>query len=220
MAGNVLAAWLSRRHRHDHRELFSAGSPASRRQMPLDETGRLIAVPCTGERGAHADRVQRLPLLRAVLPGVSSDGGAHSFAPADLAYLANLCHNCGECLYACQYAPPHEFGINVPRTLAEIRVASYEAYAWPRGPGHGVSPSLGADSGGAGHRLQRGDVARGAADRLAGAAAGRATSTPSCPHGAMVALFGGVFAFAVIAIASACAVRARRGGDVIREPAD
>ena len=55
-----------------------------------------------------------------------------TFARVDLAYLANLCHNCGECLYACQYAPPHEFGINVPRTLAEIRLASYEDYAWPR----------------------------------------------------------------------------------------
>ncbi len=54
-----------------------------------------------------------------------------SFAKGDLAYLANLCHNCGECLYACQYAPPHEFGINVPRTLAEIRVATYEEYCWP-----------------------------------------------------------------------------------------
>jgi citrate/tricarballylate utilization protein len=55
-----------------------------------------------------------------------------TFAEADLTYLANLCHNCGECLYACQYAPPHEFGINVPRTLAEIRVGSYEAYCWPQ----------------------------------------------------------------------------------------
>jgi citrate/tricarballylate utilization protein len=54
-----------------------------------------------------------------------------TFARADLTYLANLCHNCGECLYACQYAPPHEFGINVPRALAEIRLASYEAYCWP-----------------------------------------------------------------------------------------
>ena len=54
-----------------------------------------------------------------------------SFAKADLVYLANLCHNCGECLYACQYAPPHEFGINVPRTLAEIRLGSYEDYCWP-----------------------------------------------------------------------------------------
>jgi citrate/tricarballylate utilization protein len=54
-----------------------------------------------------------------------------TFAKADLVYLANLCHNCGECLYACQYAPPHEFGINVPQTLAEIRLRSYEEYCWP-----------------------------------------------------------------------------------------
>jgi citrate/tricarballylate utilization protein len=54
-----------------------------------------------------------------------------SFAKADMLYLANLCHNCGECLYACQYAPPHEFGINVPRVLAETRVASYEEFCWP-----------------------------------------------------------------------------------------
>ena len=55
-----------------------------------------------------------------------------TFAKADLTYLANLCHNCGECLYSCQYAPPHEFGINVPQTLAEIRLLSYEDYCWPR----------------------------------------------------------------------------------------
>ena len=55
------------------------------------------------------------------------------FAKGDLTYLANLCHNCGECLYACQYAPPHEFGINVPRTLAQIRALSYEEYCWPGG---------------------------------------------------------------------------------------
>src|SRR5919106_6131169 len=54
-----------------------------------------------------------------------------SFDKADLVYLANLCHNCGECLYACQYAPPHEFGINVPQALGEIRLRSYEEYCWP-----------------------------------------------------------------------------------------
>src|SRR6202000_82678 len=51
---------------------------------------------------------------------------------ADLTYLANLCHNCGECLYACQYAPPHEFAVNVPKVLAEIRLHSYEKYGWPK----------------------------------------------------------------------------------------
>jgi citrate/tricarballylate utilization protein len=55
-----------------------------------------------------------------------------SFAKGDMLYLANLCHNCGECLYACQYAPPHEFGINVPQVMSEIRLASYEEYCWPR----------------------------------------------------------------------------------------
>jgi citrate/tricarballylate utilization protein len=53
------------------------------------------------------------------------------FAEADLVYLANLCHNCGECLYACQYAPPHEFAVNVPRLLSTIRQETFRKYAWP-----------------------------------------------------------------------------------------
>ena len=53
------------------------------------------------------------------------------FASGDLNYLANLCHSCRGCYYACQYAPPHEFGINVPRVLAEVRSESYAQYAWP-----------------------------------------------------------------------------------------
>jgi citrate/tricarballylate utilization protein len=55
-----------------------------------------------------------------------------TFSAADLNYLANLCHNCGECYYACQYAPPHEFAVNVPQALAQIRVQSYRRYARPR----------------------------------------------------------------------------------------
>jgi len=54
-----------------------------------------------------------------------------SFSAADLNYLANLCHNCGECLDACQYAPPHEFAVDVPKLLENIRNASYREYAWP-----------------------------------------------------------------------------------------
>jgi citrate/tricarballylate utilization protein len=53
------------------------------------------------------------------------------FAVGDINYLANLCHSCRGCYYACQYAPPHEFGINVPRVLAEVRDESYAKYAWP-----------------------------------------------------------------------------------------
>ena len=59
-----------------------------------------------------------------------------SFDEGDTAFLANLCHNCGACYHACQYAPPHEFAVNVPQTLAERRVQSYADYAWPRAAGH------------------------------------------------------------------------------------
>ncbi len=53
------------------------------------------------------------------------------FGTGDLNYLANLCHSCQGCYYACQYAPPHEFGINLPRTLSALRQESYAHYAWP-----------------------------------------------------------------------------------------
>ncbi len=55
-----------------------------------------------------------------------------TFSDADLGYLANLCHNCRNCYQACQYAPPHEFAINLPQGFAEIRTETYEEYAWPR----------------------------------------------------------------------------------------
>ncbi len=53
------------------------------------------------------------------------------FEQADIHYLANLCHNCGACLHACQYAPPHEFAVNVPRAMAQVRRETYAEYAWP-----------------------------------------------------------------------------------------
>ena len=53
------------------------------------------------------------------------------FSTGDLSYLANLCHSCKGCYYACQYAPPHPFNINVPQVLAQVRAETYEEYAWP-----------------------------------------------------------------------------------------
>lgn len=64
----------------------------------------------------------------AVFPAVNL---RQEFSSADVSYLANLCHNCRGCYYACQYAPPHEWGINVPRSLALVRDESYAEYAWP-----------------------------------------------------------------------------------------
>ncbi len=54
------------------------------------------------------------------------------FDSKDVHYLANLCHQCGACLHACQYAPPHEFAVNVPQAMARVRVKTWSAYAWPK----------------------------------------------------------------------------------------
>jgi citrate/tricarballylate utilization protein len=59
-------------------------------------------------------------------------GRLRELSDGDLDYLASLCHGCRDCHFACQYAPPHVFDVNVPRTLARVRQASYARHAWPR----------------------------------------------------------------------------------------
>src|ERR1043166_7486478 len=54
-----------------------------------------------------------------------------TFSDTDLNYLANLCHNCSACYAAAQYAPPHEFNVNVPLVLAGFRERSSRRYAKP-----------------------------------------------------------------------------------------
>ena len=54
-----------------------------------------------------------------------------AFTDGDIVQLANLCHNCRGCYYACQYTEPHEFALNLPAALAETRVESWERFAWP-----------------------------------------------------------------------------------------
>ena len=53
------------------------------------------------------------------------------FTKADLTYLANLCFDCRDCYYACQYAPPHEFGVNIPKLMADLRADTYRDFSWP-----------------------------------------------------------------------------------------
>ena len=121
-----------------------------------------------------------------------------TFSPGDLTYLANLCHNCGECLYACQYAPPHEFNIDVPRTLSKLRVESYESFAWPsfaavafRRPWLTTFVALAAGA------LICAPVA---GTVMVRAASQSADFYSVIPHGIMVILFGVVSLFAVAAI--------------------
>ena len=125
-----------------------------------------------------------------------------TFQPTDLTYLANLCHNCGECLYACQYAPPHEFNIDVPRTLSRVRVESYESFAWPscasvafRRPWLSTFVALAAGT------LICAPVARAFMARAQTLPVRDADFYSVIPHDVMVTLFGVVGLFAVAAIA-------------------
>src|SRR6185503_3811493 len=132
---------------------------------------------------------------------------------ASLDYLANLCHHCGACFYACQYAPPHEFAVNVPKTFAQVRLQSYEDYAWPRAFAaayrrHGAVLAASLAAGISIFLL------------LALALAGRGGLFAShggsfyavFPHGLMVSVFGAAFVFAIVAM-SVGAARFRRALD-------
>jgi citrate/tricarballylate utilization protein len=138
--------------------------------------------------------------LCAVFPAMEM---RQSFAAGDLNYLANLCHGCGACYYDCQFAPPHEFAIDVPRTMAQLRVESYEAYAWPRA----LAP-LFRRNGLAVASIAAASVAAfilGFAATIDPAALFAAHSGPGSfyklmPHGAMAGLFGAVFLFALFAM--------------------
>jgi len=54
------------------------------------------------------------------------------FSDTDTIQLSNLCHNCRACHYACQFSEPHEFNINIPQALANVRVESYAKFNKPQ----------------------------------------------------------------------------------------
>ena len=56
-----------------------------------------------------------------------------AFSDGDLNYLANLCHACGACYVDCQFSPPHEFNVNVPKTLAVARAELERIFLFQRG---------------------------------------------------------------------------------------
>ena len=123
------------------------------------------------------------------------------FVKADINYLANLCHNCGACYHACQYAPPHEFAINVPQAMAAVRGETYAEYAWPPSFGalyrrNGLTVALALAVGLALFLVL--------AQALSGSLTGRALAGnfyAIFPHHLMAVLFGSVFVFAGLALA-------------------
>ena len=53
------------------------------------------------------------------------------FNAKNITYLANLCHNCQACYYACQYSEPHQFKINIPQVFNEVRKDTFIKFSTP-----------------------------------------------------------------------------------------
>ncbi|KWR82114.1 tricarballylate utilization 4Fe-4S protein TcuB [Cupriavidus sp. IDO] len=160
-------------------------------------------LPLTGNEAEVARQMQICNACRycegfcAVFPAMTR---RLSFGKADVNYLANLCHNCGACYHACQYAPPHEFAVNVPQAMARVRGETYAEYAWPAPLGalyrrNGLTVALALAFGLALFLL------------LAISRHGALWHAPLAgnfyaifPHNMMAAMFGAVFGFAVLSL--------------------
>ncbi|KWW39446.1 citrate/tricarballylate utilization protein [Cupriavidus metallidurans] len=161
------------------------------------------ALPLTADEGEVARTLQICNACRycegfcAVFPAMTR---RLEFPKADIHYLANLCHNCGACYHACQYAPPHEFAVNIPQAMAKVRVQTYGDYAFPAALGGlyrraGLTTAL-ALAGGLALFLLMVLAMRGSL--LHAPLAGNFYAI--FPHNLLAVMFGVVFVFAIFAL--------------------
>ena len=158
----------------------------------LEEADRLMTV-CNSCRYCEG--------LCAVFPAMEM---RRAFSDGDLNYFANLCHACGACYTDCQFSPPHEYNVNVPRNMAAARAESWAAYAWPRAfsglfARNGLAISLIAALSVAAFIF--GFAAFTDRQVLFGIHTGAGTFYALMPHNAMAALFGAAFLYAIVALA-------------------
>jgi len=166
--------------------------PGAHATKILQEADRLMTV-CNSCRYCEG--------LCAVFPAMEM---RRSFSDGDLNYLANLCHACGACYTDCQFSPPHEFNVNVPRTLAIARAESWAAYAWPSALSglfarNGLVVSIICALSIA--AFIYGFVAFRDPRILLGVHTGPGAFYELMPHGAMAGLFGAAFLYAILALA-------------------
>jgi len=157
---------------------------------PIDEAARLMTV-CNSCRYCEG--------LCAVFPAMEL---RRDFPAGDLNYLANLCHACGGCYVDCQFSPPHEFQVNVPKVMATVRADSYARYAWPGFLAplfkrNGLSISLITAVGVA--FFIAGFVGWHDPAVLWGVHTGPGAFYKLMPHNTMAVLFGAVFLYAILA---------------------
>lgn len=157
----------------------------------LNEADRLMVV-CNSCRYCEG--------LCAVFPAMEM---RRSFTAGELRYFANLCHSCGACYEDCQFSPPHEYNVNVPKALATLRAESYAHYAWPRAfaglfERNGLAVSLIAALSVAAFIV--GFAAWNDPAALFAVHTGPGAFYKLMPHNTMVAIFGAAFLYAVIAL--------------------
>ncbi|WP_151719001.1 tricarballylate utilization 4Fe-4S protein TcuB [Gemmobacter serpentinus] len=172
------------------------------------------ARPVNADHEAHLSEAERLMTvcnscrycegLCAVFPAMEM---RRAFSAGDLTYLANLCHNCGACNSDCQFAPPHEFDVNVPKVLAEVRNDSYARYVWPGFLApmfrrNGLMVTLIAALSVAAFVI--GFAAWHDPAVMFGTHTGPGAFYKIMPHNTMVAIFGAAFLWSVLAIVMSC----------------
>ncbi|WP_268957896.1 tricarballylate utilization 4Fe-4S protein TcuB [Paraburkholderia piptadeniae] len=191
---DTLASARTRHTSRDDASCAPASHEAASRVIPI--------VPMTQSENEVARQMQICNACRycegfcAVFPAMTR---RLEFGKADVNYLANLCHNCGACYHACQYAPPHEFGVNVPQAMAKVRLETYTEYAWPAAfaalyKRNGVTVSV-ALALGLALFLLLGTAMQGGLARNVGA-----HFYAIFPHNLLAAMFGAVFLFALAAL--------------------
>ncbi len=170
----------------------------------LNEADRLMVV-CNSCRYCEG--------LCAVFPAMEM---RRAFTSGDLRYFANLCHGCGACYDDCQFSPPHEFNVNVPKVMAQLRLESYAHYAWPGACAglfqrNGLVIALIAALSVA--VFIAGFVAWSDPGALFAVHTGPGAFYRLMPHNTMVAIFGAAFLYACIAIVMGLRAFWRDGGE-------
>jgi citrate/tricarballylate utilization protein len=165
--------------------------------MPATEIHPSPALRETGRQMTICNACRYCEALCAVFPAMEL---RREFSAGDLHYLANLCHLCNACYYDCQYAPPHEFAVNMPVALAELRAETYRRYAVPAVLSglfvkNGTKVAFAAVLSVLAFLL--GFVALVDRQVLFAGHSGPGAFYAIMPHNAMVAIFGAVFVFAL-----------------------
>ena len=169
----------------------TAGTTRGHATPVLAEADRLMTV-CNSCRYCEG--------LCAVFPAMEM---RRAFPDGDLDYLANLCHSCGACYVDCQFSPPHEFNVNVPKVLAQVREESWARYVWPRAmrpvfDRNGLWISVAAAAAVA--LFIGGFVLFADRDAFFNGAIGPNSFYRLMPHTVMAGLFGAVFLYALLAM--------------------